>query len=73
MTAYNKIIELKVKHLNHLSFGQITDAVMDKLDEDVLKVIKQDQILRYVFLLGKQEQARSTTTKLKELQHETNQ
>ena len=71
MTAYNKIIELKVKHLNHLSFGQMTDAVMDKLDEDVLKVIKQDQILRYVFLLGKQEQARSTTTKLKELQHET--
>ncbi|BAQ88175.1 hypothetical protein [uncultured Mediterranean phage uvMED] len=70
MTAYNKIIELKVKHLNHLSVGQMTDAVMDKLDEDVLKVIEQDQILRYVFLLGKQEQARSTTTKLKELQHE---
>lgn len=70
MTAYNKIIELKVKHLNHLSVGQMTDAVMDKLDEDVLKVIEQDSILRYVFLLGKQEQARSTTTKLKELQHE---
>ena len=69
MNGYNKIIKLKEKHLSN-SFGGMTDAVMDKLDEDVLKVIEQDLILRYVFLLGKQEQARSTTTKLKELQHE---
>ena len=64
MNAYNKIKTIHENSLRNKTFKQIDDKLMDKLDDDIMEIVRHDFILKYVYLLGMHDQVKKTHRKL---------
>lgn len=64
MNAYNKIKKLHENSLRNKTFKQIDDELMDKLDDEIMEIVRHDFLFKYVYLMGMHEQVKITQRKL---------